>query len=84
MKLQMHNNKLVAFHIYNKNDYGYLLDQGPINGIQLDDKFICLCSFQQSKWTKVSLKDCAYYCYCTYGICSVHLKTLKIPMGDAY
>ena len=37
MKLQMHNNKLVAFHIYNKNDYGYLLDQGPINGIQLDD-----------------------------------------------
>ena len=55
VKLQMHNNKLVPFHIYNKNDYGYLLDQGPINSIQLDDK-LCLCNFQQSKWKKVSLK----------------------------
>ena len=45
MKLQMHNNKLVAFDIYNKNDYGYLLDQGPINGIQLGDK-LCLGSFK--------------------------------------
>ena len=26
--IQMHDNKLVAFHIYNKNDYSYVLDQG--------------------------------------------------------
>ena len=50
--IQMHDNKLVAFHIYNKNDYSYLLDQGHINSIQLDDK-LCLFRFQQSKWAYV-------------------------------
>ena len=39
------------------HDYSYLLDQGPINSIQLDDN-LCLCSFQQSKRKEVSLKDC--------------------------
>ena len=43
MKLQTHNNKLVAFHINNKNDYGYLLDQGPINSIQLEEE-LCHCA----------------------------------------
>lgn len=49
------------------HDYSYLLDQGPINSIHLDDK-LCLRSFQQSK--EVSLKDCAYYYNCAnYVLC---------------
>ena len=56
-------------YITSHHDYSYLLDLRPINSIQLDDK-LCLCSFQRSKRKKVSLKDRAYYCWCTnYVLC---------------
>ena len=48
----MRDNKLVTFHIYNKNDYSYLLDQGHINSIQLDDDVFSVFSKVNEKRLK--------------------------------
>ena len=38
--IQMHDNKLATFHIYNINDYSYLLDQGHIKALNLMTSYV--------------------------------------------